>query len=162
MPWIAALSPLVTELIARGADVNRTVQGFSALSLAISGRRTAMVNLLAAHGATGNGSGLDGAPLLAAVIKAGDLDLAARLLANGADVSPRDQRNSETALHAAVSRGDVALVKAIVSRGANLEALDADQSTAPHPRGCHARTRGDQPVPHSVLAPASACPAPAK
>jgi ankyrin repeat protein len=135
---------IVSRLIAAGADVNarsrvrrRTVQlntrygdqntvrgvtemdlgGFTPLLFAARSGTVAGAAALLAAGASVNDAAPGGASALVVAAHSGNGAVAAYLAERGADVNAAEA--GYTALHAAILRGDVTLVGALVGRGAN-------------------------------------------
>jgi ankyrin repeat protein len=138
--WAAAGKhpAVVAALVERGADVNaKSTGGFTPLMFAAREGDPESARLLLAAGAQVNDTTADGesALLIAAAsmvaVTARDYRLvaepsgheavAARLIESGANVDQAD-RFGMTALHHAVETGKIALLKALVARGANLDA----------------------------------------
>lgn len=91
--------------------------GSSALILAAQTGNAATVRRLLAAGANPNDTAADGKSALVTAAFSGHTEAALLLLGAGADLNAAAA--GYTALHAAALRGDVALVKALLERGAN-------------------------------------------
>lgn len=101
--------------------VARVAQGGStALSFAARHGDVATARLLVEAGADPNESGPDGVSVLVLAVHSGNSAMAAFLLAAGAD--PNADAAGYSALHAAVLRGEAASVRALLERGANVNA----------------------------------------
>ena len=92
--------------------------GSTALLLAAQNGSTESARLLLAAGANANDAAGDGKSALVMAAFSAHTDVATVLLDAGAD--PNAAAAGYTALHAAALRGDVALVKALLARGASL------------------------------------------
>lgn len=114
---------LLRELIARGGDPNRSVNGMTPLLIAVrdtlSGRPDAVMTLLA-NGADSAGVGPDGNTALHHAATTADPTTAAMLLDAGA---PIDAVNSEglSALGMAARAGNEPVLKLLLERGARVE-----------------------------------------
>ena len=137
----ASQLPIVTNLLAAGADVNRAVadgryKGWTPLLYAVSWNGTNAAKALLAAGADPNAYAATSlntsskrptqrvgyTPLLMAVTK-GEPEMVELLLDNKADP------NKEMPLTVAVSNGDVASTKALLEHGANVETKFDDGET---------------------------------
>ncbi len=124
-------------LIERGADVNAKAKtGNTALMVATTYRGTAeSVKLLLAHGAdarTETGVLFNASPVVLACM-AGDAENVALLLAKGADANRKMMAMGffpTTPMLSAVAYDDPALIRALVTGGANVHAKDDDGMTA--------------------------------
>ncbi|MEP6783443.1 MAG: ankyrin repeat domain-containing protein, partial [Acidobacteriota bacterium] len=96
------------------------VGGSTALMFAAQNGSAASARLLLAAGANANDKAGDGKSVLVMAAFSGHTDVSLVLLAAGAEPNAADA--GYTALHAAALRGDVALVKALLAKGANPEA----------------------------------------
>jgi ankyrin repeat protein len=93
------------------------VGGSSALMIAAQTGSSESARLLLAAGANANDAGADGKSALVMATFSGHTGVATLLLGAGAD--PNAAGAGYTALHAAALRGDVALVKALLDKGAD-------------------------------------------
>jgi len=119
--------PLVKALLDAGADPNDGVT----LPLAASAGDIPVLELLRARGANVDQAwATDGATALYAILNwSRTPDGALWLLAHGADPNAVFAENGETPLHVAARAWDVALVEAMVARGADIERKRADKRT---------------------------------
>src|SRR5438128_9477439 len=153
----------VEILLKHGADPNRAdASGATALMWAVPDAEK--VRLLLAHGANVNArSESERTPLLVAAAYPGTVDLLRLLLAGGADLRAQDQLGA-TALSLAVRSADVAVVRFLVERGLDPNALStAAQRTgfARHdlPTTEYLMSKGLRPIPDLLITPASWQPA---
>src|SRR5712691_5132912 len=117
-----ANAPMVGLLLQHGADPNRPgASGTTALMWAVPD--VEKVRLLLAHGANVNAqSESERTPLLVAAAYPGTVDLLRLLLDRGADLRAQD-RAGATALALAVRSADVEVVRFLVDRGLDPDAL---------------------------------------
>ena len=91
-----------------------------------------IANLLISQGADVNLYDSTGPPLIVAINAGGAgewLSMVELLVSQGADVNYRSPYHLETPLHEAASRGKLAIVKFLVSKGANVHAKTRDDKT---------------------------------
>ena len=112
-------------LLEHGADPNSghlMADSTSAITAAAQRGRIDLAELLVKHGAKVSGSGA-----LAGAAEKGHMDMVRWLLDHGADINEigvhdygdrRKKKYEGTALHKAVARGDIAMAKLLVERGA--------------------------------------------
>jgi len=150
-------------LLQHGADPNRSgPAGTTALMWAVPDLDK--VRLLVAHGANVNArSETERTPLLVAASYPGTVDLLRLLLDRGADLRAKDQLGA-TALSLAVRSADVAVVRFLVERGLDPNALStAAQRTgfARHdlPTTEYLMSKGLRPIPDLLITAASWQPA---
>jgi ankyrin repeat protein len=124
--WAAADLAKVRLLVERGADVNVVSEsGRTALLLAaLSDRSGPIVRLLLTHGANAQVVDSTGMTTLHAATFGNDSDSIAQLVAAGVNVSPGDAQGS-TALMNAASEGNLAAVKLLLKKGADVNAVSA-------------------------------------
>ena len=124
---VVQLPALAALLLASGADANDGVT----LPMAASAGDVATLELLRAHGANSNQPwATDGAATLYAILHWSRTSAGVEwLLAHGADPDPVFDANGETPLHVAARRWDVALVRMLVDRGADVSRRRADGRT---------------------------------
>jgi ankyrin repeat protein len=103
-----------------GIIVDAKQGGYTALLFAAQQGDVESAQLLLAAGATLNDRDASGTTTLVTAAHSGHTALAKMLLDRGAD--PNAAGAGYTALHAAVLRGDLALVQALVAKGANIDA----------------------------------------
>ena len=130
----------VRLLLERRVAVNaRDAQGRSALQLAAGEGHALIVGALLAAGADPNQTDDHGRTALMEAAAVGAGDVAAALLEAGADVRARDGRGQDAlALACQSSRASLALVGALIARGADPALVDADGRSARD----HAATAG--------------------
>jgi ankyrin repeat protein len=123
--WAAAKGRLdnIRVLIAHGAQVNRqTLKGFTPLFFALkSGEPRAPVAILEAGGDPDH-LAADGTSAVQLSLYQKDYAFAAHMIERGADLTAFD-RNGNTLLHAAVLANQPTLVRMLLARGANPNAL---------------------------------------
>jgi ankyrin repeat protein len=117
-----AYSQVVTSEVTQRAGreaLNYTVQRGASTALLLAARAgdAESIRLLAAAGADVNDAQADGLSALTLAAHSGQGAAAIALIESGADVN--DARIGYTALHAAVLRSDLALVKALLAHGAS-------------------------------------------
>ncbi len=115
---------LAEVLLEAGADPNDGVT----LPILASGGDIVKLDFLHAHGASANQRwATDGAATLYAILQWSNTIEGVRwLLDHGADSDPVFEPNGESPMHAAATRGDVALVELLAARGADLSRRRAD------------------------------------
>lgn len=97
--------------------------GETALLIVVARRDMTWLNFLVQRGADTNLADRQGVTPLQAAAQIGFVDGAQALLAHGARVNQANGRG-ETALHLAVQRRDIALVRALITAGANPDLQD--------------------------------------
>ena len=124
---VTRLPALAGLRLASGADPNDAVP----LPLAASAGDLETLELLRAHGANLNQPwATDGSRALHAILHWSTTDVGVRwLLEHGADPDPVFAASGETPLHVAARRWDVALVEALVRRGADVSRRRLDGRT---------------------------------
>jgi ankyrin repeat protein len=124
---VVRLPALASALLEAGADPNDGVT----LPLAASAGDVETLELLHAHGANLDQPwATDGSHALYAILHWSTTDVGVRwLLEHGADHDPVFAANGETPLHVAARRWDVALVEALVRRGADVSRRRLDGRT---------------------------------
>ena len=122
-----ALPALAEVLLEAGADPNDGVT----LPLAAAAGDVTTLELLRAHGASPNQPwASDGAATLYAILQWATTPVGVQwLLEHGADPDPVFAANGETPLHVAARRWDVAIVEALVERGADVSRRRSDGRT---------------------------------
>ncbi|MVW72282.1 ankyrin repeat domain-containing protein [Bordetella sp. 15P40C-2] len=105
-------------------------QRSTALMLAVQHGHVDIVAELSARGANANLCSIDGKFPLLVAIERGDDAMIEVLLASGVDVNASSRPDRTTALMRAVERGRVDLLSVLCSKGAQLDARDADAGTA--------------------------------
>jgi len=127
---VAGDKAAVSELIAKGADVNaKNNYGWTALSHAARAGNAQLVKLLLEHGADVNSRDQSGwTPLMRAAMK-GHVDVVRVLLEHGAEVNVREKGEAWTALHWAAARGHTEVVKLLLSHGADYSLKTEDGMT---------------------------------
>jgi ankyrin repeat protein len=117
---------LVAELIAAGADVNAQNEfGASPLGEAATVGYTEVVRALLAGGADPNIANPEGETPLMAVARTGDVEAATLLLDAGADVNAIELWGQQSALMWAAAQKQPAMIKLLISRGADVDARGA-------------------------------------
>lgn len=121
------LPSLAELLLASGANPNDGVT----LPMAASAGDVEILELLRAHGASPNQAwASDGAPTIYAILHWSRTPVGVYwLLEHGADPDPVFASNGETPLHVAAQQWDVAMVEALVGRGADASRRRADGRT---------------------------------
>lgn len=121
----------VALLLDHGADIDaKTTFGMTPLSQSIRWNRIEAIELLLKKGANVNTtSALGRTPLMISTIE-GQEQLANLFLDSGADLRVQDGHYKMTALHWAALYGRLAIVTAIIKKGADLDARDAAGKTA--------------------------------
>jgi len=124
---VTQLVPLAELLLDAGADPNDGVT----LPMAASAGDVATLEILRAHGANLNQPwATDGAATLYAILHWSRTSTGVHwLLEHGADADPVFATNGETPLHIAAQQWDVAVVEALVQRGADVSRRRADGRT---------------------------------
>ena len=127
---IAGDKAAVSELIAKGADVNaRNSYGWTALSHAARAGNAELVKLLLAHGADVNSRDQTGwTPLMRAAMK-GHVEAVRVLLEHGAEVNVQEKGEAWTALHWAAVRDHPEVVTLLLSHGADYNLRTEDGMT---------------------------------
>jgi ankyrin repeat protein len=117
---------LVGKLIAAGADVNAQNEfGASALSEAAIGGYTAVIKALLEGGAKADLPNPEGETPLMAVARTGNVEAATLLLDAGADVNAIELWGQQSALMWAAAQKQPAMIKLLISRGADVNARGA-------------------------------------
>ncbi len=116
-------------LVDRGADPNVQTTGWTPLVSAIKMQAPDLIDALLAAGADPNGN--EALIALAAAAELDDGQLAARLLAAGANPDAR-MSEARTALHVAAETGSAAVAQALLTAGANPNALTSSGKPALH------------------------------
>lgn len=112
---------VAAQLIAKGADVNRIdAQGYSLLQLAANAGQTDIVALLLAQEKIKLRTAYGNPPLLLAII-GGHADVAALLIAKGADVNEVDNEGF-TPLQMATELELTDVIELLINKGANIKA----------------------------------------
>ena len=123
--WAAANGRVesIRRLVERGASINRhTANGFTPLFFALkSGVPEAPLVVLDAGG-NADYVAPDGTSAVQLAMYQKDYDFAARMIRRGAELTSYD-RNGNQLLHAAVLAGQASLVKLLIEKGANPNAL---------------------------------------
>ena len=114
---------LLRELISAGADPNTADEGVTALYEAVASQRDGMVDVLLRAGADVNARCNRGQTALLSAASLGRTDHVGKLLAAGADVRAADATGSTPLMWAAQGGADVALVRLLVRRGADVNAV---------------------------------------
>ena len=120
---------LATFLLDRGADVNyQSSDGESLLTMALRLGYRDLAALFLDRGADVNCQSSDGKSLLTMALRQGNRDLATLLLDKGADVNYQtgDGKNYSSALRAAITKKDQAMIILLSQRGADLNAVQSD------------------------------------
>ncbi|MEW6350864.1 MAG: ankyrin repeat domain-containing protein [Thermodesulfobacteriota bacterium] len=114
-------SEIVSLLLDKGADVKAKDTAFrTALHAAADADRTDVVRLLLERGANIK-SGLENGPLIRAIVK-GHGKVVEVLLDKGADPNSERGPNGETPLELAAASGNVAVVRLLLGKGAEIDA----------------------------------------
>lgn len=115
----------VALLISKGAEVNnRDVPGASPLYEAVRLADKAIVRLLVAKGADTNAVGSEGRSCLEEALRGRQSEIAEILVDGGSEIS-RPMADDMTPFMWALSHGDIRLAKAMVKKGADINAVDA-------------------------------------
>ena len=119
----------IRHLVSLGADVNAESQdGMTPLLWGIQKRRIEVVRLLIELGANTNFVASNGTPLIFFAITSGGEDIALAVVEGGVDVNARDIDGMTPLMHACM--GDERLVPALLSRGAQVGAVDEEGNDA--------------------------------
>jgi len=113
----------MAELIAAGADVS-TANNFGATPMAEAARLgdVESLRLLLKAGADVNSANAEGQTALHSVARTGNVDAAALLLKHGANLEARESWGGQTPLMWAASQNQPAMVKFLISKGADPDA----------------------------------------
>ena len=123
--WAAAKGRTdnIAFLLKHGANVNAsTKKGFTALIFALKSKVAAAPDMLADAGADTGAALPDGTSVLQAAIAEHDMPFAERLVAADPDVNRWNARGLQL-IHVAASSGDAGLIKLVLSRGGDPNAL---------------------------------------
>lgn len=118
----------VKLLLANGADVNAQSLGRTALVFAVMNKHRESVQLLLEKGADPD-IAVDGTPLPTMAIEEGQPEIAGLLIATGRAVNAVDGGGMTPLMHAC-GKGDLATVKALLARGADVNILGKDAEAA--------------------------------
>lgn len=135
-PLVAAAQrddfPEVRQLLEGGTPVNASdsMLGTTALLAAAGQGHVEVVRLLLSHGADANARGGGWTPLPLALSRGVDSEVAHLLLAHGANVNAREPNLQRTALMMAAAAGEQRLVRAMLEKGADVNARDSEGKTA--------------------------------
>lgn len=120
---------MVQWLINHGAEVNASADSLPVpLMTAIHGNNTEAVRILINAGADVNRGHRGDIPLLVAASR-GNIDILRILLENGADVNIRGSHYGRSLLHYSAIYGQSEIAELLISRGAEIDALDRDNHT---------------------------------
>src|ERR1035437_3461976 len=126
------LKAIAALLLVQGADINaKSSTGLTPLCYAVNNGRNDVAELLVAKGADVFSQDNDGATIVHAIAgsrSAAGLVYSQLLFSLGASVDGRD-RNERTALHVATSYGNLEIAAFLISKGADVNALDSDGDT---------------------------------
>ncbi len=127
----AGEAELTRSLAAAGVKIDVADRdGLSALHVAAANGYSDVAAALLAAGGEPNVPDARGYPPLHYAALSGKRVVVEALVSAGAEVNARDSRTGNTALHVAASRGDVSLVRALLSTGANPTIKAEDGKTA--------------------------------
>lgn len=122
---------MLRSLVKHGADVNRPLSnGFTALIHGVRGNDTTVLNILMDGGANPNLAANNGATAFGEAVKSGCLNSVNFLKARKARTDALDNNTGSTPLHAAVMRGELPLVEAVLPVSSNPNAVDNSGMTA--------------------------------
>ena len=130
---------MADRLIRAGADVKAANRyGVTPLSLASVNGNAAMIEKLLKAGADANSAGTEDETPLMTVARTGSVEAAKVLLAHGAKVDARESWHGETALMWAAAQRHPAMVSALLTAGAEVNAISTvvtwDRQTTAEPR----------------------------
>ncbi len=131
--WAAAKgrSDNMAVLIKHGANVNAvTKSGFTALHFALKSKVDAGVTMLADAGADTKVVLPDGTSMVQAAIMEHNIPFALKLVAAMTDMNQRDKRGRQM-IHVAASSGSADLVKLVLSKGGDPNAMTPNVKTKP-------------------------------
>jgi ankyrin repeat protein len=118
--------PLVTKLVAGGADVNAANRyGITPLGLAAENGSVRVVELLLAAGADANLAEPEGETPLMTAARTGNPAVTRALVARGANVHARERWLGQTALMLAVAENHAEAADALIAAGADVNARSA-------------------------------------
>jgi hypothetical protein len=121
--------PQIRELLRRGADVNQSENGTTALELAVGHGNLELVRLLLQSGASVNRSNESGMTILFWLNRSDEHELLQLLLRAGAEVNHRNAEGNTALMYAAFS-DDGEYIRILLDAGALIDLQNADGETA--------------------------------
>jgi hypothetical protein len=121
--------PQIRELLRRGADVNQSENGTTALELAVGHGNLDLVRLLLQSGASVTRTNESGMTILFWLNRSDEHELLQLLLQAGADVNHRNQ-DGNTALIYAAYADDGEFIRILIDAGAMIDLQNSDGETA--------------------------------
>lgn len=121
------------KLITNGANLNQTLDGKTALHIAVENQNAEAVELLLNQdGINVDAVGEDGFTPLMYACKEPNLEIVQMLLQRACSLHEVEHLNGKTAIHFAVEGSSLEVIKLLIENGADLNAQDSNQDTALH------------------------------
>ena len=131
----------IAFLVAHGANVNAVEQkGFTPLFFALRGKMPGASMALLNAGANSKAVLPDGTSVVAAAVDNGNIPFAVTVVSRGTDLTQRDAQGRQL-IHVAAASGNADLVKMVLSKGVDANAMTQPPPAPPPAAGAGSRWR---------------------